>query len=66
MKYLALNVCPNHGTRSLSVDDEYGGTRIGGPKCCGRWNTVEQWLITADVCNEIEIAYLGYLEEEEE
>ena len=44
---LAINECP-HGVRMISLDSASGGTRLGGPSCCGRWVVVEQWAVTAE------------------
>lgn len=46
---LQLLRCP-HGQFALSVADANGdgSTRITNGKHCGRWNTVETWIVDAD------------------
>lgn len=43
---LTLNRCP-HGVEMLSLDDSNGGVNLTGQKCCGRWNVVKTWPMTA-------------------
>lgn len=45
MKYrIAVNACEYHpNVQMLSLDDESGGQRLLGPKCCGRWSMVREW-----------------------
>lgn len=54
---LSLIECP-HGTRAISLDNEWGGLRLFGDKCCGRWSVVNEWPVTAselrEAANELE------------
>lgn len=52
MRYLSICKCPEHGTWMLSVDDEGGGTRITSSKCCGRWDVVKRFPMTAKQLRE--------------
>lgn len=53
MMTLQINKCPEHPEfLSISIDDEGGGTRIAGSKCCGRWVTVRKWSITEQMAEE--------------
>lgn len=45
--YIAISRCP-HGVLSITLDDEGGGIKlVPTARCCGRWNTVKQWPVTA-------------------
>jgi hypothetical protein len=46
---LAINRCPDHPNRySVSLDDEHGGVRLAGVKCCGRWKELASWTLDQD------------------
>ena len=32
----------------MSIDDETGGHRVTPSKCCGRWEVVKTWPLSAD------------------
>jgi hypothetical protein len=52
-KYISINQCPIHKKYySISVDDENGGFRLVGEKCCGRWVVIKQWAIDQRVIDE--------------
>jgi hypothetical protein len=58
-RWLSICRCPTHRDFwSISIDDEHGGTRLAGSKCCGRWTIVKQFLVTPEqlheICNELE------------
>ncbi len=44
---LAINRCPTHGFWSISVDTATTGVRLTPSKCCGRWDTVHAWTLSA-------------------
>ena len=44
-KYIAINKCPKHGYYMISVEDDNGGFRLTGSKCCGSWKTVQRWKV---------------------
>lgn len=50
-----LNKCPNHGTLMLSIDKGGIGSRIAGPKCCGRWLVVHEWPMSQKEWREVVI-----------
>jgi hypothetical protein len=47
-KRLCYCQCPDHGFACISIDDDSGGTRVTGGKCCGRWITVKEFPMTAN------------------
>lgn len=48
-KYLCIDRCPAHlGSWGISVMDDKGGTRLTPVKCCGRWDTVRRWKMSAE------------------
>lgn len=49
---IALNRCP-HGIEMLSLDNESGGSRFAGPKCCGSWKVIAEWPVSAKDLREI-------------
>lgn len=45
---LCINRCPIHAKFwSISIDHDCGGTRMTPGKCCGRWETIESWALSA-------------------
>ncbi len=49
---LAINECPKHGYRSVTIDQEFLdgggiGSRISPTKCCGSWKVVQSWSLPA-------------------
>ncbi len=54
-----------HGIEMLSLDYDGGGTRFAGPKCCGRWDVVKEWPVTAKDLREIADEAEGVEEERE-
>ena len=53
MSTLALNNCPNHGTKMVSIDSNGTGIRVAGSKCCGRWQVIKEWPLTAQQWREL-------------
>lgn len=48
MKYeIAVDRCP-HGTNAISLDSDGGGTRLLGPKHCGRWERQFAFTLTPE------------------
>lgn len=45
---LALDECPLHGRRCISIDNETKGfgQRVTQGKCCGRWERKHAWVLT--------------------
>ena len=50
---LVINRCARHNFFSVSIDNEDGGTRITPSKCCGSWDTVKEWQLSAAQWREI-------------
>lgn len=56
---LCINKCPQHGYMSVSIDevepDGRGGigSRLTPSKCCGRWDVVKSWKLSAHDWEEI-------------
>ena len=50
---LAINVCQDHGVWSISIADDSGGIRLTDGKCCGRWEVVKSWPLTARLAENI-------------
>lgn len=48
MKMLTIENCP-HGVFAVSLDDgdKSRGVRLSPQKCCGRWDRVKAWPMTA-------------------
>lgn len=46
---LSLCRCPIHGVMSVSIDNVSAGVgiRITPSKCCGRWDEVTKWKMSA-------------------
>jgi len=67
---ISVDECPNHGTKVLSIGDGSTSVRFSGPKCCGRWNTVEEFEMCQESLRELmiecdsEIARLELAEED--
>ncbi len=59
MRYLTIMQCP-HGAYAISVDDDNGGIRIAGDRCCNIWNDVKRFPMTPttlrESANELECA----------
>lgn len=53
MKELSIDRCPEHGFWAVCVDDEGGGVRVTPSKCCGRWDRVKAWKLSASEWREI-------------
>lgn len=53
MYKFAVNICPHHGFKSLSIDDELGGRRLTPRKCCGTWKRIHSWPLTLDLAKEM-------------
>ena len=60
MRYLTISKCPTHDFWAVSIDDEGCGTRLTPAKCCGHWEVVKQFKMTAqqlrDAVIELECA----------
>jgi len=52
MRTLAIYKCP-HSIYSVSLDDEGGGIRLTPSKCCGHWDHVSSWSMTAEELREL-------------
>lgn len=51
---LAISRCSKHGYWMVSVERPgSSGTRITPSKCCGSWETVKTWPLSAEQWNEI-------------
>ena len=50
--WLAFNRCSTHGFEMISIDDDNGGLRVFGGKCCGSWKTAKRWPIGLSAANE--------------
>lgn len=50
---LAIYRCPSHGWYAIAVEDERGGRRITPSKCCGSWDIVKSWYLSAHGWGEI-------------
>ena len=50
--WLAFNRCSTHGFEMISIDDDNGGLRVFGGKCCGSWKTAKRWPIDLRAANE--------------
>ena len=59
LRWISIDKCP-HGTLSISLDSEGGGTKLLPAKCCGRWTQLKTWKVTPDmlriIANELECA----------
>ena len=44
---LVINQCPQHGYWAITVDDGSGGIRVTPGKCCGRWDAVKAFRLSA-------------------
>ena len=53
VKNLVINQCPTHRWWSVSIDDDGGGVRVTGSKCCGRWNTIHTFPMSPDQWREL-------------
>ena len=62
MTYLEILRCKTHGQWAISVGDSNGGTRITAIKCCGRWDTVKQFPMSADRLREAVIVFENAIE----
>jgi len=55
--YLCIDKCPSHGYMAVSIENEFGGTRLTSSKCCGQWQTLHRWPIDAlmveNICSEL-------------
>lgn len=57
--WLALLECKRHGFKAISIEDKDGhGYRITPGKCCGSWQTMKRWKVTAEDMREA-AGYLG-------
>lgn len=61
----SIDVCP-HGVYSLSVNGRGGGTRLLGPKCCGKTSEWKTWGATADAAGGIAEEIQGYADDAKE
>lgn len=52
-RYLTVARCPTHGWMAVSIDDDGGGVRVTPGKCCGRWDTVKRWSLSAREWREL-------------
>ncbi len=48
MKMLTIDKCP-HGVFAVGLDDDNNnhGVRLSPQKCCGRWDRIKAWPMTA-------------------
>lgn len=61
----SIDQCP-HGTKSFSINGSSGsGSRLLGPKCCGRTTEVHTWGCTPEVARRIVEEIESYAEEAE-
>lgn len=45
---LAINRCPRHRNFwAITLDVAGGGRRVTPSKCCGQWDVVHEWPLTA-------------------
>ena len=44
---LAIIRCPVHAFWGISIERGDTGTRLTPSKCCGRWETIQQWRLTS-------------------
>lgn len=51
---LVISRCTRHGYHMVSVENEAGGTRVTPDKCCGGWNTVRDWALSARDWRDLE------------
>lgn len=51
---LTYNQCPEHGVSSISIDNDRIGTRVTPGKCCGRWDIVREFRLSAREWHELE------------
>ncbi len=67
MKKLAIYRCSTHGYWAIVVDDENGGTRVTGSKCCGSWHLVHSFHMDSSDWTELsELARVAAKEAEAE
>jgi hypothetical protein len=49
VNHITISACPRHPkTMAVTFDTATGGMRVTGDKCCGQWNVVRKWPLTAD------------------
>lgn len=57
---MSVDMCPSHNWYAIALDDQHGGLRLTGSKCCGQWQTQLGWLLTPqqmrDIAGELECA----------
>lgn len=52
-KRVSVNTCHAHGFYMLAIEDDNGGQRVLGSKCCGHWQAVKTWTPTAEQWREL-------------
>jgi hypothetical protein len=66
-RWISIDKCP-HGTLSIALDTEGGGTKLLPAKCCGSWTRIKAWSVTAEqlreIANELECA-AGEMDDDE-
>jgi hypothetical protein len=45
---LVICRCPTHDLWAITLDVAGGGSRVTPSKCCGRWDTVQTWRLSAN------------------
>lgn len=51
--YIAIDHCPTHGFRAVSVRRGMHGRRLTDSKCCGSWHTQVEWRLDPQDLREV-------------
>lgn len=51
--YLCIDRCHRHGYWAVSVRRGSHGQRVTPTKCCGSWQTVQEWPLTASDLRDV-------------